>query len=91
LEASEFYPSVEALKKNWRNPQQWTPQVWLQSDLLNRPTAIRAASGGAGARLYAVDFEGRQSLCDATFGHFGIYRREIIAERFYSMRLLPAP
>jgi hypothetical protein len=88
LEASEFYPSLRALNDNYsRGPNEWKPQVWLDSDLLDQPV-LRAASQGAGRRVYSVDFEGRRSLC-GSFGHFGIFPKEVIAERFYAIRLLP--
>jgi hypothetical protein len=67
------------------------PPMWLESDLLDRRRELLAAGQGAGRRVYAVDFEGRVSLCDAGFGHMGMSPREAIAERFYSMRLLPTP
>jgi hypothetical protein len=82
LEASEFYPSVRAFHQAKR------PETWLESGLLERPGEIRNATGGAGTRIYAVELEGRQALCDGMFGHFGMYPRQVIAERFYSMRLL---
>jgi hypothetical protein len=89
LEASEFYPSVQALNENYRpGPNIGRPQVWLQSDLLESRPELRAAGQGAGRRVYAVEFEGRLSHC-GMFGHFGIFPKEVIAERFYSMRFLP--
>jgi hypothetical protein len=84
LEASEFYPNAKSLQEvNQR------PQIWLESSLLERRPELLAAAQGAGTRVYAVELEGRQSLCDGMFGHFGMYPRKVIAERFYSMRLLP--
>jgi hypothetical protein len=85
LEASEFYPNARSLTDlNGR-----TPRVWLQSDLLERRPELLAAAQGAGSRVYAVELEGRQALCDGMFGHFGMYPRQVIAERFFSLRLLP--
>jgi len=85
LEASAFYPSDRAFHDAKR------PDTWLQSDLLERPGEVRDATGGAGTRVYAVDLDGREALCDGFFGHFGMYPRQIIAGRFYSMRLIPTP
>jgi hypothetical protein len=87
LEASEFYPNAHVPHglDNRRS------KIWLQSDLLGRRPEIKAASQGAETRVYAVELKGRQALCDGMFGHFGLYPRQVIAERFYSMRLLPNP
>lgn len=85
MEASEFYPNGKSLQEvdNRR------PRVWLESPLLERRPELLAAAQGAGTRVYAVELEGRESLCNGMFGHFGTYPRQIIADRFYSMRLLP--
>jgi hypothetical protein len=89
LEASELYPSAEALRQNrGSGPGHWRPQVWFDTKLLDSRPELRAAGGGAGERIYSVEFDGRQSLCNGKFGHFGNYPREVVAERFYSMRLL---
>ena len=85
LEASEFYPNAKSLKDVDRR----RPRTWLESDLLERRPELLAAAQGAGALVYSVELEGRQVLCDGTFGHFGMYPRQVIAERFYSMNLLP--
>ena len=85
LEASEFYPNAKTLQEADKR----RPQIWLESALLERRPELLAAAQGAGPRAYAVELEGRQSLCDGMFGHFGMYPRQVIAERFYSMRLLP--
>ena len=91
LEASEFYPDARALNETrGRSPGNWTPQVWLQTRLLNNRPELRAAGQGAGPRVYAVEFVGQQSLCGA-FGHFGIYPKEVIVDRFVMMRPLSAP
>jgi hypothetical protein len=85
LEASEFYPNASSLEA----VDHKRPQIWLQSDLLERRPELLAAAQGAGTRVYAVDLQGREALCDGMFGHFGMYPRQVIVERFYSMRLLP--
>lgn len=85
LEASEFYPNARTLQ----DIDNRRPQIWLESGLLEGRPELLAAAQGAGTRVYAVDLEGRQSVCNGMFGHFGIYPRQVIAERFYSMRLLP--
>lgn len=84
LEASEFYPNAKTL----RDVDNRRPQIWLESALVERRPELLAAAQGAGTRVYAVELEGRQSLCDGMFGHFGLYPRQVIAERFYSMRPL---
>jgi hypothetical protein len=84
LEASEFYPNAKSLQEADKRRS----QVWLESPLLERRPELLAAAQGAGTRVYAVELEGRQSLCKGMFGHFGMYPRQVIAERFYSMRLL---
>ena len=90
LEASEFVPNVltvdDLFKDGLSGPPR--PRMWLQSDLMNQSPALRASGQGANTRIYAVDLRGRLSLCDGMFGHFGLYRREVVVERFYSMRLL---
>lgn len=85
LEASEFYPNAKRLQE----VDHRRPEVWLESPLLERRPELLAAAQGAGTRVYAVELEGRQSLCNGMFGHFGMYPRQVIADRFYSMRLLP--
>src|SRR5690242_7034111 len=53
LEASEFYPNAHSLTDlNNRKSH-----VWLQSDLLERRSEVRAAAQGAGTRVYAVELE----------------------------------
>ena len=84
LEASEFFPNVNTLK-DVRNRRS---HVWLKSGLLDHRPELLAAAQGAGTRLYAVEMDGRQALCDGMFGHFGMSRRQVIAERFHTMRLL---
>jgi hypothetical protein len=39
-------------------------------------------------RAYQVDVEGRLSLCDAWFGHQGMYPTKLIVDRIYSLRSL---
>jgi hypothetical protein len=85
LEASEFFPNASSLNDATGQP------MWLESDLLEQRREVLDAAQGAGGRVYAVEMEGRQALCDGMFGHFGMYPRQVIAERFYSMRLLPGP
>jgi hypothetical protein len=85
LEASEFFPNVSSINKASGQP------MWLASDLLLRRHELLDAAQGAGRRVYAVELEGRQSLCDGYFGHMGMWPRQVIAERFYSMRLLATP
>lgn len=65
--------------------------MWLESDLLEKRPELLGAAQGAGRRVYAVELEGRESLCDGHFGHMGMSPRQVIADRFYSMRLLPTP
>jgi hypothetical protein len=90
LEASEFYQNSSAVENESNlQPPVWRPQVWLESGLFERRPELLAAAQGAGTRAYAVELDGRQALCDGSFGHLGIYPRQVIAERFHSMRLLP--
>lgn len=84
LEASEFYPRA----KTPQYVDTVRPQIWLESPWLEGRPELLAAAQGAGTRVYAVELEGRQSLCNGKFGHFGMYPQQVIAERFYSMRLL---
>jgi hypothetical protein len=84
LEPSQFFPNVSTLKKANGEPK------WLESNLLHSRGQILDAARGAGRRVYGVDFEGRHSLCDSDFGHMGMPPRVVIANRFYSMRLLPS-
>jgi len=83
LETSAFYPNAHTLDEVTRRP----PRMWLESELLKTHPDLQASAQGANTRIYAVEFEGRQALCDGPFGHFGMYPREVVAERFYSMRL----
>jgi hypothetical protein len=83
LEASQFFPNASTLK------QPGSPPLWLESDLLEQRRELIDAGQGAGRRVYAVEFDGRESLCDGYFGHMGMWPRQVIANRFYLMRLLP--
>jgi hypothetical protein len=85
LEASEFFPNASKFEDASGQP------MWLQSDLLEQRRDLLDAVQGAGRRVYAVEFEGRESLCDGFFGHMGMSPRQVIAERFYSLRPLPTP
>ena len=87
LEASEFYPNVGTV----REVSKRQTRTWLESDLLEHRPELLAAARGAGTRIYAVEFQGRESLCDGYFGHMGMAPREVIVDRFYSMRLLSKP
>jgi len=85
LEASQFFPNAASFKEASGRP------MWLESDLLEKRPELLGAAQGAGRRVYAVELEGRESLCDGYFGHMGMSQRQVIAERFYSMRHLPTP
>jgi hypothetical protein len=85
LEASEFFPNASGLSDAKGQP------MWLETNLLEQRGEFLDAAQGAGRRVYAVELEGRESLCDGFFGHMGMSPREVIADRFYSMRLLPTP
>jgi hypothetical protein len=84
LEASVFFPKARTLD----DVNKSASPTWMESGLIERRPELLASAQGANTRIYAVDFEGRQTLCDGMFGHFGTYRREVIAERFHSMRLV---
>jgi hypothetical protein len=86
LEASHFYPNAE------RAPPLDSPHppMWLETDLIDRRPELLAAAQGAGPRVFAVELQGREALCDGLFGHMGVYPREVIVERFYSLRPLHA-
>lgn len=84
LETSEFWPGID-------DPQQirvGESKIWFETDLLDANADLMAAAQGKETRIYRVDFEGRSAMCDGVFGHLGIYPREVISQRFYSMRRL---
>lgn len=86
LEASEFFPNAKTIKQGAESP------IWLETKLLDLPSKLLDAAQGAGRRVYAVEFQGRQSLCDGGgYGHMGMSPKQVIVERFYSMRLLAGP
>ncbi len=85
LESSEFFPNASSIKDASGQP------MWLESELLNQSRELLDAAQGAGRRIFAVELEGRKSLCDGHFGHLGMTPRQVIALRFYSMRPLPNP
>lgn len=82
LEASEFYPNARVLK----DIDVREADTWLDSPLLERRPELIAA----GTRAYAVELDGRLALCDGLFGHFGMYPREVVVDRFHSMRPVPS-
>jgi hypothetical protein len=87
LEESAFFPNATSLNEANIRPDRLP--AWLESNLIDRRRELLAAAQGAGRRVYAVEFEGRESLCDnGGYGHMGLYPKQVIAERFYSMRLL---
>lgn len=86
LEASNFYPNATTVPPlDSRHPP-----LWLETDLIDRRPELLAAAQGAGRRVYEVELQGREALCDGLFGHMGVYPKEVIAERFYAMKLLHA-
>lgn len=87
LEASQFYPRA----RNLEEVENHESQIWLETDILESRADLLAAAQGAGTRVYAVDLEGREALCDGMFGHFGMYPKQVIVEQFHSMRLLTGP
>ena len=86
LETSVFYPGASRAEQLRGNSE-----IWLQTDLFERRPDLVAAAQGAGAVAYVVDFDGRSSLCDGTFGHFGVSRRQVIVDKFHSMTPLALP
>lgn len=82
LEASKFFSGASTLKEATGQP------MWLETDLLHKRGELLAATQGAGRRVYAIELDGRESLCDGAFGHFGMTPRQVIADRFHTMRLL---
>jgi hypothetical protein len=85
FETSDFYPKAKSLQ----DMDDRHSHVWLSSEALELNPAFARAVKGPGS-VYALDVQGREALCDGMFGHYGMYPREIIAERFYSSRLLVA-
>jgi hypothetical protein len=82
LEASDFYPNVT-------KPTSQPSDTWLQA----APSALRdfiATSRREGWVAYAVDFTGRQSLCDANYGQGGAFEKEVIVDHFNSVKRLPS-
>ena len=84
LETSLFYPGVSRADQVRGNSN-----IWLETDLFNRRPDLVAAGQGAGPVAYMVDFYGRKSLCDGTFGHLGTSGQQVIVEKFRSMTPLP--
>lgn len=82
LETSKFFPNASTIKEATGQP------LWLETDLLDKRSELLAAAQGAGRRVYAVELDGRESLCDGAFGHFGMTPRQVIAGNFHTIRLL---
>lgn len=81
LETSFFVPNANTLK-TW--PPWQSANTHFKTDMTKLPE-VMAAYHRDGTVAYFVDFLGRQSLCDnAVYGPS--YSREVIVERFYSMR-----
>lgn len=74
LEASYFGSSPSEARK---------AMTWLEVN--NEPQYVTDSMQGAGAREFAVTFEGRRSLCPGSFGHMGMTSREIVVERLIAM------
>jgi hypothetical protein len=87
LETSVFYPNARSIKDVLNQPG----NTWLETDLLEKRSDLRAATQGEGTHIYAVDLEGREALCDGLFGHMGQSPHEVIATHIYSIRELPLP
>lgn len=85
MEASLFAPNAD------RVTSAAPPDLaWLETNL-SRTSEMIAAGRGAKPRAYLIEFSGRRSLCPGAFGHFGSYEREVIVDRFYSIRGLALP
>jgi hypothetical protein len=79
FEGSQFCPG-----ERWRCSFDHQPRIWLQ------PKA--RFPEGAGPRLgyiYEVEFVGRITAFKGSYGHFGMYDHEIIADEIIAMRELP--
>jgi hypothetical protein len=59
----------------WLEPGRWPPDA-------------EASAQGDTARAFAVKLIGRRSLCAGSFGHMGVFPREVIVDRFLSRRLI---
>lgn len=76
-ESSEFYPNVAAYEKaDQQNAVYWfeeAPESFADSAVDQAKCTYDCA--------FKVSFVGRESLCDAHFGHLGGYPKKVIAER----------
>ncbi len=77
FEWSEFYPDLDAYEEADRdNPTYWFTQraeAFDEDDVDETKCTHDCA--------FAVSFVGRESICDAHFGHLGGYPKKVIAER----------
>jgi hypothetical protein len=87
LEASDFAPNASRITPN-------PVDTWLDVDEIGVPPQVEAAFQSNASNPwagYAIDFVGRQSLCDENYGQFGSFKHEVIVEQFNSIRRLPLP
>jgi len=82
LENSSFYenaasigPEMSDLSQIWLEPDQWGAEQ------------TRAAQGER-VRSYLVEFVGRRSLCRSGYGHMGVRPKEVVVDRFTSIRAI---
>ena len=84
FEWSEFYPNIDAYNEADReNPTYWFEQraeVFHEDDIDEGKCTHDCA--------FTVSFVGRESICDAHFGHLGGYPKKVIAERNGQLRQL---
>ena len=87
LERSSFYPNARGIGDIKRQGWGRVLEIENEEDFWKRHPEHLAAVGGAGAPVYKVELEGRQSLCGDVLEH-SINPPHVIAQRFYSMRLV---
>jgi hypothetical protein len=81
FESMEFYPGARTAEVAEKEQS----GIWLKVDRELRPAPVLPLPH---YRVYFVEFDGRQSLCDGMFGHMGATRQQIIVEKFRTIRRL---
>jgi hypothetical protein len=84
FEGSEFYSGAKTAEEAKRA----RPTMWLETRLRDKQPFLDAGQGGQ-PLTYWADVEGRESQCDAAFGHQAQFPREFIVAHFYALRRLP--
>ncbi len=81
FEGMEFYPGATTAKI----AEKGASGIWLHVETALRPAPVLPLPR---YRIYFVEFEGRQSLCDGMFGHMGASPQQVTVDKFQTIRQL---